>query len=76
MLNTVTNAKLQLGALISLVVIFIVWSVYSRPAPSASDLDTSSPDPQGTPRMRIGQARNVMEQPRRDNSLDELLKRE
>jgi hypothetical protein len=60
---------------LSCVVLSAFLLVRGRAESQRPPLDTSTPDPKGVPRMLIGRTRRVMEQPVRDNSLNELLKR-
>jgi len=76
MLEQLLKSKLRIGALAGCLVLIAVVSLRGASEQPRPPLDTSQPDPDGTPRMRIGQSSNVMEQPVRDASLDELLRRD
>ena len=69
------KSKMRMGLLLGCAVLMAVMFLRGRGEPSHPPLDTSPPDPNGSPRPRVGQVRSVIEQPKRDKSLDELLKR-
>jgi hypothetical protein len=76
MLELLMKSKLRVALLVGCAALLAMELLRGGGEPPLPPLDTSPPDPNGPPRIRIGQARSVMEQPKRDKSLDGLLKRD
>ena len=76
MLEQIGKSKPGMALLASCVGLIIFMSLPRAAKTHQPLLGAAAPDPNGTPVPVVGRSSRLLDQPVRDNSLDELLKRD